>query len=155
MSRSNMLVVKLRPKMPYSFNSTNLIQLLLDNGWSISNSEGMVAYLPVGDNDSFNWQCVHMTEEELWRIIGVKTENNELIGLQLYWKSDNPGLDLLVSHSRDDGGDYFDVNIGMDLYRKDIISELSLPNYNWYARHILTHFWKKYHISQYSFQSYN
>ncbi|MBQ4495873.1 MAG: hypothetical protein II973_00025, partial [Spirochaetaceae bacterium] len=39
--------------------------LLCRFGWSLYNPKGQIEYLPLGDNDDFNWKAEAMPKQEL------------------------------------------------------------------------------------------
>ena len=56
----------------YSENITDILKIFQQIGWDIYNSQGKVEYLPIGDEDEYNWQCEDISEIELYNIISEK-----------------------------------------------------------------------------------
>jgi hypothetical protein len=149
MSRSNYFVIQLHStKSP--IDPKAVIKLLMGRGWKIRRDKGPIIYLPIDDNDMFDWRRDGIAESDFWEIIDIQYSKNERIGVQLSWKGNGPGLDLFITTSQEQGDYYLDMNIGMDGSRKDLMPEIWLPDYNWYTQRILPCLWEKYYIPQYS-----
>lgn len=82
-----------------SICSLDLIKGLLNNGWNL-NYNGMVSYLPLGDED-FNWCFDKLDEKDkVFHIIQDKIQNQELIGIILTWKNTGIVVDTLPDQTR-------------------------------------------------------
>ena len=71
----------------YSKDLIEVIKLFKLIGWGIYNSKGQVEYLPVDDNDMYNWQCEIISELELYNIISKKITNGEVVGISLFYNN--------------------------------------------------------------------
>ncbi len=72
----------------------------LDNiGWNWKNEEGETEFLPLNDNDNFNWCCKKITLAELFHLVNEKERNGEVVGIQLYYQSGETGITLLANNS--------------------------------------------------------
>lgn len=56
----------------------------------------IVEYLPLGDDDDFDWQKKFLSEKELKELINNKQDKYERIGLNLYYENSEEGLTLLT-----------------------------------------------------------
>ncbi len=77
-----------------TFNPVSIIDSLLEFGWSYD--DGHISYLPLGDNDSFDWQSeeiIHWPKIE--KIITQKCANKEIVGIYLVWPSSLIGAQFL------------------------------------------------------------
>ena len=41
----------------YSKNIVDILKMFQQIGWNIYNSQGKVEYLPIGDDDEYDWRC--------------------------------------------------------------------------------------------------
>jgi hypothetical protein len=72
-----------------------LIEVFLNNGWSVKD-HGHISYLPLGDEDAFNWQHIALAAwPKTVEILKKKEKNRELIGLVMTWKEANTGGEFL------------------------------------------------------------
>lgn len=103
-----------------------LIDLLCDGGWTVYNQKNNIEYLPVGDDDDFDWQEDNITYEELRNIVEMKQQRNELVGVVLFYEGTSHGIDILLK-------DLQNVIISIDVNRNRIGEERdSLTNFEWY-----------------------
>ena len=63
----------------YSESIADVLKIFQQIGWYIYNPQGKVEYLPIGDDDEYDWQCDEISESELYDIISKK-EVNPLFG---------------------------------------------------------------------------
>jgi hypothetical protein len=85
----------------FSDSITDIIAAFKQIGWSTFNSNGETEYLPVGDNDEYDWYKKVMTESELQSIITAKTSKNERIGINLFYRDGVEGITLLSSNTKE------------------------------------------------------
>ena len=71
MSISSSIDVKLVDKYNYHNSYWTIIDILQNNGWKIFD-EKKVFYLPLGDNDDYDWRLEELTVDELKVIIKEK-----------------------------------------------------------------------------------
>lgn len=67
-----------------------ILRKLEDFGWSY-NDQGKVTYLPIGDDNDFNWRSKSIPLEELLKILVIKDNKRELIGVAMTWKDTDVG----------------------------------------------------------------
>ena len=73
-----------------------IVKILASCGWSFVNPEGYVYYLPVGDNDMFDWKDGKMDIPSLIKILEEKELENELIGVGMRWQNTEIGGEILL-----------------------------------------------------------
>ncbi len=77
-----------------NLSNIDIIKELLDYGWSF-NDDGQSFYLPIGDDDEFDWQRVELSTSDLLSILRKKEHLGEVIGVVLTWKKTNIGGEFL------------------------------------------------------------
>ena len=108
-----------------------LIEVLLNNGWSVKD-HGHISYLPLGDEDAFNWQ--HIAIEAWLKIVEIfkqKEKNRELIGLVMTWKDTNIGGEFLFFPD----GQLLAVSWGVN--RKVLKHCADFTDHSWYLTRVL------------------
>ena len=76
------------------FNPLSIIDSLLELGWSYD--EGHISYLPLGDNDLFDWQWEEISHwPKIREIITQQCANKERIGICLVWPNSPTGTQFL------------------------------------------------------------
>ena len=109
-----------------------LIEVLLNNGWSVKD-HGHISYLPLGDEDAFNWQHVTIaTWPKIVETLKQKEKNRELIGLVMTWKDMNIGGEFLFFPNRQQLAVSWSVN------RKALKHCADFTDHSWYLTRILT-----------------
>lgn len=111
---------------------TELIKLLNSLGWSYYDGDNHAEYLPVGDNENFEWQIGEITESALYAIFDRKLQRGETVGLVMYYRDTEYGITLLAS-------DTSEINIIPNINRRTLIEgdEDSVTDVNWYAERII------------------
>ena len=105
---------------------TLLVDLLCNGGWTVHNEKGNIEYLPIGDDEDFCWQEDNISYEELKKILVVKQQKGELVGIHLFYEGTSHGVSLLAR-------DVQKVVISIDINRNTIGEERnSLTNFEWY-----------------------
>lgn len=56
----------------YSESIADVLKIFQQIGWYIYNPQGKVEYLPIGDDDEYDWQCDEISESELYSIVSKK-----------------------------------------------------------------------------------
>ena len=80
----------------YSDNIVDILKLFQQIGWDIYNPHGKVEYLPVGDDDMYDWQCEEISEIKLFNIISEKIAKKEQVGVDLFYNNGTEGISLLA-----------------------------------------------------------
>jgi hypothetical protein len=121
-----------------------IIEALVNAGWNpIVN--GSINYLPINDNDLYNWTSSKFSINHLLEIIKRKEQNNETIGVELYWKETNVGVSLLIINSNE-------LSFSIEINKKYIDESAYLIDFNWYSKKIIPILCELYHINKYSFE---
>lgn len=141
MSREASLEIKLNR------DSVNPIELLKDFktiGWWFRN--GIMEYLPLDDNDMFNWTESPLSEEKLFSIITEKEHQQEVNGVILYYQNTDTGITLFPH-------DMNLIDISVNINRKTIDGKYT--DFSWYSQHIAASLEKlNYHIEEIIFTEY-
>lgn len=131
-------------KLENSVLCKKIINLLLQNGWNIV-KEGKITYLPLNDDDMFNWTVSENSLSDFMKLVDEKEKINEPIGVEINWSNTNIGGHLLLYN----GSDFsFQLNVNT----KYLKTEYKIPDFNWYAEKIMDVLLQQYHIREYSFE---
>jgi len=87
---------KKNPKMTW----VEIIQFILSKGWSINVDERM-SFLPLNDNDMYDWQYEEVNEERLFKILSDKDGLNESLGVCITWNDSGIGGELITLSERE------------------------------------------------------
>jgi hypothetical protein len=108
-----------------------LIEVFLNNGWSIKD-HGHISYLPLGDEDAFNWQHIAIAAwPKIVEVLKQKEKNRELIGLVMTWKDANIGGEFLFFP------DGQLVAVSWSVNRKALERCTDFTDHSWYLTRIL------------------
>ena len=83
-----------------SQNIFDIVTKLNRIGWSCYNADGLVEYLPLNDNDCFDWQAEPLTEEEVRWLIETKQGKAEKIGINFFHKYSEHGFSFLADSTK-------------------------------------------------------
>ena len=111
----------------YSNNITKVIEALNKIGWSYSNKQ--MEYLPLHDNDSFDWQKEPLSVEKLFSIISSKQRFGELCGVVLYHHFSDKGITILARDTEE-------VVVNININRKTMYGDFT--DVSWYIENIVT-----------------
>lgn len=122
-------------KINYSTQNNNiseLVQLFRQVGWRLQDKDNKITYLPLNDDDCFNWTRETIQEGDLLEIISQKQACKEVVGLVLYWDRSDIGISVLFES-------YNRILISLDINRKTMIpgNSRSTTDINWYVEHII------------------
>jgi hypothetical protein len=113
-------------------STIELIEILLNNGWSVKD-QGHISYLPLGDEDAFNWQHVAIPSwPKIVEILKQKEKNREMIGLVMTWKDVNIGGEFLFFP------DGRQLAISWSANRRTLKHCADFTDHSWYLSRILT-----------------
>ena len=103
-----------------------IIQFVLSKGWNL-NVYGQMSYLPLDDNDMYNWQHEQINEEKLFKILSDKDGLKEPLGVSITWKDSNIGGELLTLSD-------IEIMFSIAINRKTIplTEEEVITDVNWY-----------------------
>ena len=113
-------------------STIELIEILLNNGWSVKD-QGHISYLPLGDEDAFNWQHVAISSwPKIVETLKQKEKNREMIGLVMTWKDVNIGGEFLFFP------DGRQLAISWSVNRRTLKHCADFTDHSWYLSRILT-----------------
>jgi len=133
MSTSASIDVQLKEK---NLSCIEIIKQMQNKGWNLEKN-GKTSFLPYND-DMYNWEEDYISEEELYNLLEKKQEEKEIIGLVLYWKETNIGIDMLFL-------DRQNISFGLNCNRVclDLEGMNNITDVNWYLSRILPCFKSK------------
>ncbi len=112
----------------YSDDIFDIINVLEKIGWSYYDKEGYIEYLPLGDNDCYDWQKGKLDSAEFNDLISKKVTQKERIGISLFYQYGNEGTSMIATGTNDI---LFCLDINRRILRDDI-TDLS-----WYLDNII------------------
>lgn len=112
-------------------SSIEIIKNLMANGWTL-NDNGKTSYLPIGDDDDYNWILENIDSEKLLDIFSEKEKRNEIIGVSLTWKDTNIGGMLLIFAEGE-------LSLNLTINKKYISNnfDLKIIDVNWYLEKLI------------------
>lgn len=110
----------------------DIIEALIEGGWILRNKQNEVSYLPIGDEDNFDWLEETITQDELKDIIEKKESLNEVVGVKMYWKDTNIGITLLLYSYKE-----FSVSLSINRKKINAVDTRSVTDINWYIQTIV------------------
>ncbi len=129
----------------YSENIVEVLRVFQKIGWSIYNSQEKIEYLPIADNDNYDWQCEKMSEADFWNIINQKVANGEQIGINLFYNK-AIGISFLAHNTSQ-------IVLGLCINRKSVYKRHT--DMAWYFENIIYKLFKTgVRISSYKFEEY-
>lgn len=118
----------------YSERIIDVINLFNELGWKYYDGEKNIEYLPLGDDDDFDWQKKFLSEKELKELINNKQDKYERIGLNLYYENSEEGLTLLIKNTKE-------IVINLNINRRTIENNReSITDIGWYFNNIIQKF---------------
>lgn len=121
----------------YSERIIDVVNLLSELGWKYYNAEKNIEYLPLGDDDDFDWQKSSLSESQLRELINNKQDNFELVGLNLYYENSVEGITLLAKTTEE-------IVIDLNINRRTVENNReSITDIGWYINSIIQRFKEK------------
>ena len=115
----------------YSDNIIEILKKFKQIGWDIHRQQGETEFLPVGDDDMYEWQCEKISEIKLYEIVSKKMALREQIGVNLFYGNGSEGISLLADTTKEimlsmsiDRKTYKGNNTDMIWYLENIIYKL-------------------------------
>lgn len=127
MSISASLSVILANRCNQSLSSVKIINSLLNNGWHLEKNN-KIYYLPLGDDDDFDWQENQINKDAFAEIVEQKEQAGEIIGVGLTWGNTDIGVILLIYAN-------YQLSFSLAINRKKLQSNVT--DFNWYLEKIL------------------
>lgn len=110
----------------YEIKPIDIVVLLLKAGW-VFNDNGLQSYIPVGDEDEWDWKWEELTDEQMLFILKTKQDLNEIIGVGITWSDSNVGGELLLTQN----------SLIFSLSNNRLIGDSSVTDFNWYLDKIV------------------
>ena len=115
----------------YSERIIDVINLFNEVRWKYYDAEKNIEYLPLGDNDDFDWQKKFLSENELQELINDKQDTFELVALNLYYENSEEGLTLLAKNTKK-------IAIDLNINRRTVENNReSITDIGWYFDNII------------------
>lgn len=127
MSTLASLRIKLAHKKANPISAVSILKVLIEHGWNLVNN-GKVLYLPLGDDDDFDWQEDEINESVFLNIVYQKEKANEVIGVGMTWKDTSIGGTVLICSA-------LDISFSLTINRKRLINNIT--DVNWYLEKII------------------
>ena len=115
----------------YSESIADVLKIFQQIGWYIYNPQGKVEYLPIGDDDEYDWQCDEISESELYDIISKKIAGKEQIGINLFYYGGTEGISLIANNTSQ-------ILLSITINRKTIKGKYT--DMAWYLQNIIYKF---------------
>jgi len=129
MSQSTSIDFQFKKIIP--FNPVIIIEALLESGWSYNDYE-KISYLPLGDDDLFDWQWENINNwYKVKEIITQKCDKKEMIGICLVWQTSLIGGQFLFETKESQ----FLINLTIN--RKRIKGLKWATDFTWYLEKLL------------------
>lgn len=131
MSVSALISVQLARKNNKKISAIHLINTFITGKWRLQD-KGKISYLPLGDNDDFDWQYNEISIEELIGIVDKKEACEEIVGLLMLWDITDVGVQLLIRSE-------LELSFSISINRKIInsLNNESITDINWYVERII------------------
>lgn len=95
-------------------------------GWGFADNQ--MEYLPIHDNDMFDWKKESLSLEKLFSVISQKQSIGELIGVVLYHNYSDKGITFLARNTKE-------INLSIDINRQKVNDEYT--DISWYIMNIV------------------
>lgn len=121
----------------YSERIIDVINMFEELGWKYYDAKQNVEYLPLGDDDGFNWKREFLSTKELQELINNKQDKFECIGLNLFFENSLVGVTLLAKNTKE-------IVMSLSINRKTIENDTEyITDFGWYFVNIIQRIWEK------------
>lgn len=116
----------------YSEKIIDIINLFNNVGWKYYDGDENVEYLPLGDDDDFDWQKQNLSEKDLCDLVNRKQAAFEIVGINLFYNDSNEGITFLASNTKE-------IVLNLNLYRRTLNDDSrdSITDIGWYFDNII------------------
>lgn len=115
----------------YSESIGDILKIFQKIGWDIYNPQGKIEYLPIGDDDEYDWQCEDISEDKMYDIISEKIVKKEQVGVNLFYSNGTEGISLMAYNAEQ-------VMLSITINRKSIKGKYT--DMVWYLENIIYKF---------------
>ena len=112
----------------YSKSIVDVLKMFQQIGWQIFNPQNKVEYLPVGDDDNYDWQVDDISESDVFDIISNKIALKEQVGINLYFADGIEGLSMLAYDTKK-------IMLSLDINRRTVKDRYT--DTSWYIDNII------------------
>ena len=112
---------------PRTISLIDILSILSSYGWNFSDN-GHQVYLPINDNDEWNWKSEKLNNGELFDIFHIKSKLSEPIGVAISWQETNIGGQLLL---------FPNGEISVLLNNNRLINSYGVTDFDWYLNKIV------------------
>lgn len=117
------------------------IELLMIHGWNPVNPDGEVNYLPLGDNEMFNWTHSKISVASLIKILEEKEHRGELVGVTMTWQNTFIGGQVLLRREKEmlQEETFISMSFSLTINRKILTNSdnFKITDVNWYLERLL------------------
>ncbi|MBQ7776583.1 MAG: hypothetical protein IJ379_11750 [Lachnospiraceae bacterium] len=117
----------------YSADMVDVLKVFQQIGWDVYNPQGQVEYVPVGDDDEFNWQCDELSEIEVYEMMTAKIANKEVSAMNLFYNKGHEGICFLAHNTAE-------VMLSLSINRRTVDGEHT--DMAWYLENIIYKLWR-------------
>jgi hypothetical protein len=115
--------------------AVEIINRLMNFGWTLATKDGYIGYLPLGDKDDFHWQAEKISFEALTKILHEKERANEIVGVTMTWKDTEIGGSFLFW--RNDSLETFSMCTDGNRQRTILDGNYEITDFQWYLAKLL------------------
>ena len=108
----------------YTDSIAEIIRAFQQIGWDFA--DGQTEYLPLHDDDMFDWQAAPLSDAELFALIAEKQACGELCGVILYHQESDRGFSLFAKNTAE-------VMLNLTVNRKTVCGDFT--DASWYIEH--------------------
>ena len=108
----------------YTDSIAEIIRAFQQTGWEFA--DGKAEYLPLHDDDMFDWQAAPVPAEEVLAIVTEKQRCGELCGVILYHQDSDRGFSLLAKNTAE-------IMLNLTINRKTVCDDFT--DVSWYIAH--------------------
>lgn len=127
MSREAMIVLDCGR---YSRNIADIIEIFKKIGWEVRNKDNLTEYLPLRDNDQYNWQTAMLSDDDLTELILQKQNNSEKIGINLFYEHSDIGISMLAETTAE-------IILSLNINRQTVSDSNNITDICWYFNNII------------------
>lgn len=128
MARESMMVIDCSK---YSEKIMDIIDLFFSIDWKYFNDKNQVEYLPLGDDDEFDWQESELSKEKVRELVQSKQRHSEQVGLNLYHADSKVGISFLAKDTKN-------IILSLNINRKTMNgTKESVTDVSWYLHNVI------------------
>ncbi len=125
--------IKLVKKENKELLATNIIESLVNAGWSLFSGDNNIIYTDIGDNDNFDFIARNIAKDEYYNIVQQKQMQCETIAFAMFYSESNCRyrIDIIIT------SDFEIIFSPDDITKKMLSDKFELLDVNWYFSKIL------------------